>query len=137
MAINYIGPFAFLEIQGNIEALKQEPLVLARPGVDGNAVWRTGQRSNRHTIRTRVDAYNVRSCEDFYALYCDLIGADPVDIMRAGVQLSPHGCLWAVLDVRKVAIRAHVGGSGGLHPPSYGWIDCDWDILAITTDTED
>jgi len=129
--VNQIGPFYFLSLSGQIEGLKAELEVLARPGVAGVGLWNTGRRGRPYTVRSEVDAQDEGQARDMYGAYTQLIGADPVPIVWLNLALGYEGYLVAVLDVRLLDIRRLGGATPGLNPPSAGFIACEWDLIAI------
>jgi hypothetical protein len=137
---NSIGEFTFLTLNGNPEPPKEECLVLSRPGVDGVAVWKTGQRGGKFTLRSAVDAADLTAARAQYAQYVASIGGDPVAVVWCDLALQTiEGEAFdvIVLDVRPVSIRKILGGVGGLHTPSLGWCECDWDLVAVPHTTSE
>jgi len=128
---NSIGSFEFLTLSGNHEPLKQECVVMSRPGVNGVAVWLTGGRGAKLTLRSAVDAADLEAARDLYVAYTGLIGADPVALVWCNLYAADENFNVIVLDVRPVSIKAIMGGVGGLNPPSLGWCECDWDVIAV------
>ena len=128
---NSIGDFQFLALHGDPEPLKEQTTLLSRPGVDGVAVWKTGVRGVRFTLRSVVDAESFAAARQLFADYRDSIGQDPVDLVWSDLSLAGEGFQVIVLDVRPAGIRAILGGVGGLNPPSTGWVEADWDLVAV------
>ena len=131
---NSIGEFQFLALHGDPEPLKEQTVVLARPGVTGVAVWKTGVRGVRFTLRSVVDAESFEAARQLFADYKGSIGQDPVSLIWSDLALDGEGFQVIVLDVRPASIRGILGGVGGLNPPSLGWCECDWDLVAVTNE---
>jgi hypothetical protein len=126
-----IGDELLLEISGLPDFTRSRLEVVERPGVDGSGVWDTGKRGQRCIVRTQVDAEDLTAAIETFHRYCELVDSDPVNITYAGVSLSSYGVLFQVCDVRPVLLTGIAGGSGGLNPPSLGWVTCDWELLPI------
>ena len=131
---NSIGQFEFLALHGNVEPLKEQTVVLSRPGVTGVAVWKTGTRGVRFTLRSVVDAESFEAARQLFADYKGSIGQDPVELVWSDLSLAGEGFQVIVLDVRPANIRGILGGVGGLNSPSLGWCECDWDLVAVTNE---
>jgi hypothetical protein len=129
---NSIGTFTFLKLDGNPEPLKEECIVLSRPGVEGVAVWKTGRRGVKLTLRSSVDAADLDAARALVPAYQALIGADAVELVWCDIELADVESFQViVLDVRPVEVKAIIGGVGGLNSPSGGWCVCDWDVVAV------
>jgi hypothetical protein len=126
-----IGAFTFVTLAGDPSPLKQQTLVLARPGVDGVAVWLLGTRGEKFTLRSAVDAGSFSDARGLFTQYKALIGGDPVKLVWNGLKMEDETFAVIVLDVRPVSIRRILGGVGGLNAPSQGWCECDWDLVAV------
>ena len=131
MAVNSIGDFEFLLLEGNPEPLKQQLEVLSRAGVDGVQVTRTGTRGAKFTVQSRTDAADRTAARALFASYCELIGKDPVPMTWWQIAMGGESFQVAVLDVRPVKIARVLTASGGLNNGSLGWCVCDWDLIAI------
>ena len=126
-----IGKFEFLALYGRPDVLRQQIEIAVRPGVDGVAIWKTGRRGKPFTLRSAVDANSIGHAQQLFYQYAQLIGADPVPLVFADMASVNDDVLVAVLDVRPITIRAIAGGVGGLNGPSYGWCECDWDLVPV------
>lgn len=126
-----LDQFDFLALHGNPDPLKEEVLVLSRPGVDGVAVWKIGKRGQKFTLRSVCDARDIAHARDLFCQYKALIGADPVSLTWADLPLANESAKVVVLDVRAATLKTILGGVGGLNPPSTGWVECDWDLVAV------
>lgn len=129
--LNQIGPFYFLSLDGGVETLKQDNQLMIRPGVPGVGLMLTGQRGKPFHLRSRVDAPNVVSAHDMKEEYNTLVGGGPYDLAQYGAIYSSVGIGFLVLDVRVVKISALAFCKGGINPPSLGWLECDWELIAV------
>jgi len=134
---NSIGQFEFLALHGNPEPLKEQTVLESRPGVEGVAVWKTSPRGVRFTLRSAVDAESLLAARWLYSQYKELIGADPVELVWSDLAMAGEQFEVIVLDCRPVQIKAIIGGVGGLYPPSTGWCECDWDLVAVKIGEEE
>lgn len=131
-AVNWIGQFSFLTLDGDPLAIGEQPIVNERPGKNGTAIWLTGLRGRRFRLRSSIDAFTQAHARFLYGRYRLLIGQF-VDVIWNGGAITSETVRVAVLDVRPVEGRtfAMIGGVGGLSAPSRGWIECDWDLIVI------
>jgi len=133
MAENRIGDFQFLALHGAPVGLSEQLLVLSRPSVDGVAIWKLGRRGRPFSLRSVVDATSFEAARAMHDRYLGLKGADPVDLVWSDIELTTEKIMVAVLDVRPVPgrTRSMLTLVGGLNPPSLGWVECDWDLIAV------
>jgi hypothetical protein len=129
--LNQIGPQYFLSLDGGVETLKQDNELMVRPGVPGVGLKLTGLRGKPFKLRSRVDAATVVSAHDLKEQYNTLVGGGPYDLAQYGAIYSSIGVGFLVLDVRVVKISALAYLRGGLNPPSLGWLQCDWELVAV------
>lgn len=132
-AVNWIGSRAFLTLDGVPRGIGDSGVVLSRPGVDGSAVWLTGERGKPFTLRSSIDAFDLAYAMQLYAAYRQMVG-ELVDLIWNGLEMTNSTTQIIVVDVTPVDGRvfAMTGGVGGLSPPSKGWIECDWKLVAVT-----
>jgi len=133
-----IGDHLFLSA-GFPEPVKERPLLMDRPGVEGSAIWLTGQRGKRYTVITKTDAHNLDHATELFAQYRALIGADPVEMIWAGLPMTNETTKIAVLDVRTAPgypVRM-AAATPSLFPPSLGYIECEWDLVTIPIEEEE
>lgn len=128
---NKIGPFQFLGIRGPLAPLKEILSLDERPGVNGTEITREGEKGRPFTVRTWVDQASYQDARNTFLLYLFQIGRDPVQMIRGGENSFAEGYRVIVLDVREVFIGTIVPGPGGLNAPSAGYLECDWDLLAV------
>ena len=135
-AIDYIDEFPFLELRGMPDAVKRRLAIRDRAGVDGNSFKRTGRRGRMFTLHSRVDTAMFAETIPLFDEYCGLIGENPVDLVYGGIDFSESSTQFEVVDVRIRAMYAAVTGTGGLNPPSGGWLECDWDLVPVVIEEE-
>jgi hypothetical protein len=126
-----IESFWVLSFQGTPVGPQEFLEVLARPGVDGLAFWKTGIRGKPFTLRSKVDLVDLEQAVIVFSLYQQLVGADPVGLTWGGIQFGGYGYAFKVLDVRCLRAAAIAGCVGGLSPPSRGWLEAEWDLVAV------
>lgn len=126
---NSIGGFQFIQLAGTLRLPTSAIAVFTRPGVDGVTLVDDGKRGTPFVLRSMVDAASYSAALDEYALYRDSVGLPEVDIVWQDVNLSTYAT-FHVLDVNLVECRAIVGGTGGLYPPSTGWLVAEWTLIA-------
>ena len=131
--VNSIAYCRFLSLQGDPQALTEQPIVLARPGVPGVAIWLTSARGRRFTLRSGVDAEDLGDARAMLANYQELIGTDPVALVWRDVPMTREGFSVCVLDVRPVRVMPMLRCVGGTHPPSRAWLEADWDLIAVAS----
>lgn len=137
VVLNEIGPFNFISLAGNPEAVREEVELVRRAGVDGVGIWRIGQRGRPFTLRSFVDAPTIGEARLLFshrdAGYVSLIGTDPVSLLWTDIRLDPvEGVLVAVLDVRQVeCFRIAPTATGGLNASPQAFLICDWDLVLI------
>lgn len=129
--INSIGGEQFLTLEGQTERFRRQIEVIQRRGIDGVSIWNMGIRGTPFTLRSKVDAPNKNLARSKYVGYTAMIGNGVYDLFWSSLFMATEGIQVAVLDVRPVDIRRILTSSGGINPPSLGWCECDWDLIAI------
>lgn len=132
LGTNSLGDFSFIALLGNREPPRQQLEIEARPSVDGLTIIRTGSRGTPFRLRSQVDAASYNAAWTTFRSYLGLISADPVVLTQGGIVSTAEGYKVQVLDVRPVRIGPIKTASGGLNAPSLGWVECDWDLVAVT-----
>jgi len=128
-----IGNHLFLALNGQV-VLPTEQIVaeIARPGVDGVGLWKTGTRGVPFSLRSAVDQPTFAGCRTTYAAYRALIGADPVVLVKDSHDYNgSDNCKFAVLGVQLIEARQLANADGGLNFPSEAKLACLWDLIAI------
>jgi len=129
---NVIGQFEFIALHGSPVPPQEQLAVLSRPGVDGNAVWKTGERGSPFQLVSVVDAEDVDSAYSEALRYKKLIGKDPVELVKDGVEMeTKFNYRVLVRNVEVIRIRATLVSSGGLVADSRAKIVCRWTLQAI------
>jgi len=128
---NRIGSFQFISLMGQPTDRAYEIEVITRKGVDGIAASRTGKRGKPFTLRSMVDAPDKAQARSYVRQYRALIGEDPVVLVWSDLDMSSELFHVLVLDVRPVVVTRVLNATVGLHSPSRGWVECDWDLIAI------
>ena len=122
---NFIGPYPFLRIEGNLAVPLQQHAIEVRAGVDGESVWATGERADPVRLLTIVDMPSEAFAWVLYRQYANLI--------RSSVRIERNGVWWPdvnylVLRVEKVEVRNHLAAVGGIYG-GYSLLICTWDVL--------
>ena len=132
MATNSIGDFEFLALTGHpLRADDDQVVVKSRPGVDGVVLWLKGQRGRPFRLRSAVDAPTFTYARWLYGRYLTLKDHDPVPLVWGGINMQQEGFKVAVVEVEPVEVGAMMASAGGNNPPSYGWAEFDWTLVAI------
>ena len=134
MATNSIGDFEFVALTGQPGRADDEQVVVkSRPGVDGGVLWLKGQRGRPFTFRSAVDAPTFGYARWLYGQYLTLKDHDPVPLVWGGINMEQEGYRVAVVEVSPVQVGPMMASAGGINPPSYGWAEFDWTLVAIPT----
>lgn len=132
---NRIGEFEFVTLLGSPEKLREQIIVMARPGVEGVALWKTNRRGIEFTLRSLVDLESFAEADATYEEYLDLIGEDPVGLEWSGVEQAERGYSVCVLEVARVRQGELLIDVGGLLDSDPGggkaFLECDWKLIAI------
>ena len=129
---NQIGPFVFLDLIGGVLLPQQGAELLERPGVDGAGLKLIGKRSAPFTLHSRVDALTVGDAHDAAANYQALANDGfSYGLAQHGVDFGIYGVEFLVLKVANARVGGRMLVMGGLHPPSLGWIEAEWTLLAV------
>lgn len=131
MSVFSIGPFAFISLDGVPPPVCQQPEVVAHPGVDSLSVWRTGKRGRPFTVRSRVDCASKAAAFALRKQYTEQIATGPHLMTWSDQLLVSEQAQVIVLDVRPGQVQELLGSSGGLNPPSLGWLECEWDLILV------
>ncbi len=127
MAANAIGPQVFIRVDGSLESPQQNFDIEVRAGVDGQAVYQTGKRSEPIRLVTAVDVANQGQAEVFYEQYMKLVGTIQT-IWQAAV--TPFNTRYLILHVTKLRIQNHLFAVGGLRNGATS-LTCAWDVLPV------
>ncbi len=129
--LNQIGDHQFLFLHGNPDPPKEQPELLARPGVDGVGVWRTGIRGRPFTMRSFVDCASMDEAEREFSRYADSVSEDAVALIQDNHDYTVDGWLVVVLDVREIDRHAVVRSTGGFFSPGPSAVlVAEWTLVA-------
>lgn len=131
-AINSIGPFTFISLRGTARPPQQQLIVLSRPGVPGNAVWRTGRRGIPFQLIGIVDSANITTAHALFYKYSLFVGGNPLTLVKDSVWMDlMEGYRVLVEDVEALRIHATLASSGGLTLNSRAKVVSRWQLRAI------
>ena len=131
MATYSIESLQFIAIQGWWIPPQEQLQIEQRAGVDGVELTQKGLHSEPFTLRSQVDATDYAAAVAALDTYVALVDDDPVIVVLGDESSADHGFNCQVLRVRAVDIRKISGSLGGLNPPSEGWIEAAWDMVAV------
>jgi len=129
--LNQIGPFLFLDLAGGIDQLQLDVEAEQRPGVDGTELRSLGIKGKPFTVRSKCDAFNVLDAQNQFYNYCQLIGTAVQPVIQYGTDYTMFGVGYVVMRLQPLRVRANFFFTGGLFPPSLGWIEAAWTLLAV------
>ena len=129
---NAIGPAEFLFLRGHPEPPRRGALLIARPGVKGNAVWLDVKHGRPFKMRSMIDCYDLYEGRVIHNNYCELIGDNPMNLVWEGQSMSEEGFMVCVLDVRIVDLHAIAMPCGGFDDANnQARLECEWDLLPV------
>lgn len=123
-----IGTFDFQALEGHPIPPTGQPLVIARPGVGGVGIWRTGVRGRPFQMRSRVDMPDLAMAEEMAGQYTTLVEQDPVVLEQDDIEFDYKV---VVLGVARIACHVLVMSVGGINPPGRAWLEAEWQLIAI------
>lgn len=124
---NSIGSQNFVSLTGPLQPLGEMPEVFERPGIDGHAARRLGDRGARFQMVSFVDV----------AAFADILNKTSDYKALAGVVVvvtDGFGNTWnnvLVRDVTVTAVPRLVVATGGINPPSVAGLIATWDLQFI------
>lgn len=134
-AENSLGDFQFLAILGHPMALRQHLELDQRNGVAGTEFTKLALKGDPFQILTQVDMPTFDDCLIMYHLqYAAAVDDDPLPLVYHDVTLSTFGYDFKVLNVTPARIQRISSAKGGLYPPSLGWLECVWDLIAVSNE---
>lgn len=131
---NAIGNFTFIALLGNPVPPKGQPQVIARPGVDGVGIWRSGKRGEPFKMVSQVDAPSMRVARNAMAAYVASIEQNPVALIQDDYDYSSEGWKVVVLDVVQRQCHAIISAVGGINPPSLAYLEAEWALVAVSSE---
>lgn len=126
-----IGDFLFIALHGHPGLPKEQPQVVARGGVDGVGIWRTGVRGAPFQMISQVDMPSLNAAKTLFAAYAGWIAQDPVVLIQDDYDYSAQGWQVVVLDVELRQCHALVTSDGGINPPSLAYLEVAWTLQAV------
>lgn len=126
-----IDNFDFLELRGQpgIWAPQLEPIV--RPGVDDVSYWFSGSRGRPFVLQSIRDVATLEAGRELMANYAVLIGADPVNLIWASINLIAEGWKVKVEEVRSLQLRKMVHMVGGLEQNATALLMAEWFLRPV------
>lgn len=129
---NRIGGEEFLGWRGVRQPPRDVVAIDERDAIDGSEVTLLGKKGRPFTLISWVDCPDYQATWDRYnAQYLPLIRQDPLVLIVGGISSLAENYKVSVLDVRVVRALPIIPGTGGLNPPSLGYLECAWDLLGI------
>lgn len=129
IAINQIGSFRFIRLEGPPLAEGMDVERIERPGVDGIALLRLGVHDKPTRYVSTVDVASVAAGWQLYEQYKALQGADAVNLIWSGAP----AVLVAIERVTALVCRPLQGSVGNqINPPSGGLLVCEWILERIS-----
>lgn len=127
---------------GRIEDPKAAPLVIreqlqpiSRPGVNGVAVMRLGQRAEPFQMRSAVDVLNLSYVPNAIATYQNMIGEKAYEITWQGIDFaSTFNTKYIVLDCVPLRSCKISASAGGLVANSTAWLEMLWTLQPVLAD---
>jgi len=128
--LNSIGLFTFLTMSEPVPLPKLDFVFQSRAGVNGHAIWSTGERGTNFTVHTAVDLANYAVARqrllDYQQAQRD---GFPMAVTWANLNESPRSVL--ILDVKPIngTPKAIAGGVGGTYyGMSQGFLEASWTL---------
>lgn len=129
---NQIAQFKFLDLVGGIRLPQEEAELLERPGVDGVGLQFQGLRGKPFTLHSKVDAEDLADAHAAGRNYQQIVNNGFLySIAHQGIDYTNFGVEFAVLEVANIRVSSRWLLMGGLFPPSLGWIEADWTLVAV------
>jgi len=124
---NWIGPFQVIRLEGWLEMPQRNFDIETRAGVNGQAVYQTGRRSDAIRLLSVVDVLNQAFAELLYESYVARVG-EIHQIWQMSV--TPWNTKYMILHVHKMRIQNHIFAIGGLNNGATT-LACMWDVLPV------
>lgn len=128
---NSIGRFNFTGLTGTLSPPREIVSLDERPAVNGTELTKEGTKGRPFQVETWYDVASYAAARALGLEYRELIGGEPVELVKADVSSFLEGYSVAVLDVQYEA-TALAGSVGGLNPPAYGMVRAQWTLIAIS-----
>ena len=131
MSLNAISHFRFIRLLGVPDINDPEIEVIQRPGVTGTMFRNLGSHGRPQQVISSVDVGSMLQGRNAIHQYKTLKGAGVVPIIVADIDMSVHGVLYSILDVRPITLRSIATVVGGINSPSLAWLECAWTVLPV------
>ena len=136
-----IDKYEFVSL-GRVEDPRMGPLIIreqcrpiSRPGVNGVAVMRIGQRSEPFQMRSCVDVLNMSYLPIAVSAYQSMIGEKAYELTWQGIEYaSQFNTKYVVLDCVVLRSCRISGSSGGLVANSTAWLEMLWTLQPVIAD---
>ena len=128
---NTIGNFQFVAIRGEVLPPRAILEIDQRGGVDGTETTHLGTKGVPFQLFTQADATDYNSALIEAKEYLDLIEDEAQDLVVNDIDFTGIGFKIKVLNVTPTLIKRISSATGGVHPPSQGWIEAVWDCIAV------
>lgn len=123
MALSSFGAYTFLSMDRRPAAPTEKIQLESKPGVAGNAAWKTGVRSDTQQVNTITDFVSYAAAQTAAATYQSLVGS-VLAVTHGGVALGFYALILDV-DAQPEAI---VLGKGGTIATSRALVRTRWTI---------
>lgn len=127
MALNSIGNFVFLKLEGNPVGATENVSVQIRPGLDGFELWKEGNRGRPFPLLSIVDQVGMSIAQTTMASYRTLVGGNAVPLYWADEFFGNVN----VLDVQQFDLFKVAAASGGFAIPSGAVLVAQWTLLVV------
>jgi len=120
--------YSFHQFEGQTPGgIRTELRRIVRPGVDGTAFWRIGDRAAPFQLQSLSDSLNVSVAQATMEGYRRVVGVDAVTLVHSSKYWSV-----VVLDLQEVTIRAVASSSGGFNVGPAAIIVANWTMEVVT-----
>lgn len=138
MAVNRLGNFYFVSLHGPEDrgspphVLREQTEIVQRPGFDGSAIIRLGEKGEPFTMRSFVDTTTKDAALALGVLYERSQGQGPFGLIWGGVNfVTNFNVVYVPIHVQVTKVRKLSTAIGGLYPPSLGCVECQWTLLPV------
>lgn len=124
-----IHNITFLTMRGVPQRAQQEWEAVARPGVNGTALWATGSRGEPYAVRTEEPILTYAAARLRNVEYVKLVNLGAVSISYGTTEFQQFAKVLAVRVIEvKRCVRVKIAGN----PINYGAIvTAEWQLLPI------
>lgn len=136
--INQLGNFYFAALHGPGDRgtppvlLAEQVETLQRPGVDGTAIIKLGQKADPFQLRSVVDTTTFEAAMYLAAEYMTYQGNGPYGLIWGNINfLAAFNVVYVPSKVEIVKVRRLSCAAGGLSPPSLGLVEALWTLQPV------